>query len=101
MLAPPGYSAEDFETPQLRRCPFDPATIDWTYSSRIDGGLDGYIWRVWFGADSPYVLKVFWDAEPPEFYHYFAAQRECQNSALLQMMETAVQQAATSVIPIT
>ncbi|KAH8654680.1 hypothetical protein BGZ61DRAFT_203700 [Ilyonectria robusta] len=100
MSGPPSCSAADFETPRLRRCPFDPATIDWKSSSRIDGGLDGYAWRVWFGEDGPYVLKVFWDAEPPDFSHYFAAQRECQNAALLQMIEAAAQQAAMEAIPI-
>lgn len=58
MSGPPSCSAADFETPRLRRCPFDPATINWKSSSRIDGGLDGYIWKVWFGADGPYALKV-------------------------------------------
>ncbi|KAF5530443.1 hypothetical protein FPHYL_14078 [Fusarium phyllophilum] len=116
MSSPPSCSAADFKRPRLRRCLFDPATIDWSRSSRVGGGLDGYIWKVWFGADGPYALKVvskpmftvrppfshfllqFWDANQPDFHHYFAAQRECQNAALLQMLETAIQQAATPII---
>ncbi|KAI8722334.1 hypothetical protein NCS52_00377000 [Fusarium sp. LHS14.1] len=94
MEGPPSCSAEDFDLPRLRRCPLDLADIDWESSSRLGGGLDGYVWKVWFKGDGPFVLKVFWDAEPPEFYHYFAVQRECQNAALLQMMETAVKQAS-------
>lgn len=42
----------------------------------------------------------FWDDEPPEFAHYYAPQRECQNAALLQMMETAVEQANAASRPI-
>lgn len=42
----------------------------------------------------------FWDDEPPEFAHYYAPQRECQNAALLQMMETAVEQAAATSRPV-
>ncbi|KAG5758495.1 hypothetical protein H9Q72_013371 [Fusarium xylarioides] len=98
MSSPSSCSAADFKRPRLRRCLFDPATIDWSRSSRVGGGLDGYIWKVWFGADGPYALKVFWDASQPDFHHYFAAQRECQNAALLQMLETAIQQATTPII---
>ncbi|SCN82870.1 uncharacterized protein FFB20_10519 [Fusarium fujikuroi] len=88
--SPPSCPAADFKRPRLRRCLFDPTTIDWSHSTRVGGGLDGYIWKVWFGADGPYALNVFWDANQPDFYHYFAAQSECQNVALLQMLETAI-----------
>ncbi|KAL2022665.1 hypothetical protein VTK56DRAFT_4746 [Thermocarpiscus australiensis] len=98
MLGPPSCTAEDFETPRLRRCPFDLDTMSW--ESRIDGGLDGYVWKVNFGDKGPFILKVFWDAEPPEFAHYYAPQRECQNAALLQMVETAVEQAAAASRPV-
>ncbi|KAF5619782.1 hypothetical protein F52700_11610 [Fusarium sp. NRRL 52700] len=98
MSGPPSCSAANFKRPRLRRCLFNPATIDWSHSSRVGGGVDGYIWKVWFGEDGPYALKVFWDANPPDFHHYFAAQRECQNAALLQMLETAVQQATTPIM---
>ncbi|KAF5621355.1 uncharacterized protein FTJAE_11326 [Fusarium tjaetaba] len=97
MSSPPSCSAADFKRPHLRRCLFNTANIDWSRSSRVGGGLDGYIWKVWFGADGPYALK-FWDADRPDFHHYFAAQRECQNAALLQMLETAIQQATTPIM---
>ncbi|KAK1762574.1 hypothetical protein QBC33DRAFT_481372 [Phialemonium atrogriseum] len=100
MDGPPSCSEADFKTPRLRQCAFDIATINWKSSACIDGGLDGYLWKVWFGEDGPYVLKVFWDAEPPDFRHYYAVQRECQNSALLQMIEAAVHQAAIESTPI-
>lgn len=58
MAGPPSCSASDFKTPRLRRCPFDLTTINWNSSSRLGGGLDGYVWKVWFGADGPYALKV-------------------------------------------
>lgn len=54
----PSYTAVDFKTPRLRKCLFDLSTIDWRTSSRLDGGLDGYAWKVWFKKDGPYVLKV-------------------------------------------
>ncbi|KAI1822676.1 hypothetical protein F4861DRAFT_540726 [Xylaria intraflava] len=90
----PSCSQEDFEQPRLRKCVFDLAAIDLKRSSRMGGGLDGYLWKVWFG-EQAFVLKVFWDAVPPQFPHYFAAQREGQNAALLQMMEAAVEDAAS------
>lgn len=55
---PPSCTAADFKTPRLRKCPFVLSTIDWRASSRLDGGLDGYAWKVWFNKDRPYVLKV-------------------------------------------
>ncbi|KJZ70542.1 hypothetical protein HIM_10086 [Hirsutella minnesotensis 3608] len=94
MHGPPSCSMADFEVPRLRRCPFNLATIDWKSSVRIGGGLDGYLWKVFFEGHGPYVLKVFWDVVPPDFEHYYAVQRECQNTALLQMMQEAVQEAA-------
>jgi hypothetical protein len=41
-------------------------------------------------------LLQFWDADPHEVKHgsYFAAQRECQNAALLQMIRASLDQAA-------
>ncbi|KAF5574092.1 uncharacterized protein FSUBG_14075 [Fusarium subglutinans] len=90
MSSPPSCSAADFKRPRLRRCLFDPATIDWTHSSHVGGGLDRHIWKVWFGAHGLYTLEVFWDANQPDFHHYFAAQRECHNAALPQMLETAI-----------
>ncbi|KAL1859836.1 hypothetical protein VTK73DRAFT_7437 [Phialemonium thermophilum] len=38
---------------------------------------------------TPYCLQ-FWDVEPPQPPFYYAAQRECQNAALIQMMQAAV-----------
>ncbi|KAJ2898885.1 hypothetical protein MKZ38_003605 [Zalerion maritima] len=98
MHGPPSCSMKDFMTPRLRRCPFDLATL--SSSDSLGGGLDGYCWKVKFGDKGPFVLKVFWDTEPPDFSHYFAPQRECQNAALLQMIETAVNEAAATSSPI-
>ncbi|PNY19955.1 Uncharacterized protein TCAP_07433 [Tolypocladium capitatum] len=67
MHGPPGCSASDFKMSRLRRCTFDLAAIDWKSFVRIGGGLDGYLWKVSFGGDGPYAMKVFWDTEPPEF----------------------------------
>ncbi|ATY62558.1 hypothetical protein CCM_08068 [Cordyceps militaris CM01] len=99
-------SPDDFKIPRLRRCPFDINTMTIIgpvhphkyrqvvhYPSKntpdIDGGFDGYNWKVCFGDRGPFVLKVFWDQEPPEPWYYYALQRECQNVAVLQMMQAA------------
>ena len=58
MEGPPDYSAADFDMPRLRRCPFDLSDVDWESSSRLGGGLDGFVWKVWFKGDGPFVLKV-------------------------------------------
>ncbi|KAI9163408.1 hypothetical protein HJFPF1_05019 [Paramyrothecium foliicola] len=41
-----------------------------------------------------------WDTEAPEPPHYFAAQRECQNAALFQMMQAAVSKQEADLGPI-
>ncbi|KAI0387031.1 hypothetical protein F5Y04DRAFT_75482 [Hypomontagnella monticulosa] len=99
--SPPSCSLEDFRQPRLRRCAFPLDTLRFTSSinpnptlrygatDTLDGGMDGYNWKVHFGDAGPFVLKLFWDTEPPPPPYYFAAQRECQNAALLQMMQAA------------
>ncbi|KAK5999024.1 hypothetical protein PT974_01411 [Cladobotryum mycophilum] len=92
LLGPPNCTLEAFKTPQLRQCPFDPASMTW--EARIDGGLDGYVWKVKFGDQGPFALKVFWDTEPLSYDDmiYHPVQRECHNAALLQMIEACVAQ---------
>ncbi|KAL2016736.1 hypothetical protein VTK56DRAFT_3125 [Thermocarpiscus australiensis] len=72
MVGPPSLSEKDFKLPLLRRCPFDLATVSWI--ARLGGGLDGFAWEVKFGDQGPFVLKVFWDTEPPMYNFYYAAQ---------------------------
>ncbi|PNP48727.1 hypothetical protein TGAMA5MH_00181 [Trichoderma gamsii] len=89
MKGPPRFREADLKDPRLRHCAFDPETI--VFESRIGGGKDGYVWRVNFGGEGPFVLKVFWDQVPPiKAGDYYSMQRECQNAAVLQMMEAAV-----------
>ncbi|KAK1764171.1 hypothetical protein QBC33DRAFT_548270 [Phialemonium atrogriseum] len=88
MIGPPGCTGRDLQTLRHRRFALDPATL--VFKERIDGGLDGYVWKVYFGDAGPFALKVFWDAAPPEFYHYYAPQQECHNAAVLQKMAAAV-----------
>ncbi|OAQ66346.2 hypothetical protein VFPPC_07915 [Pochonia chlamydosporia 170] len=101
---PPSCTKEDFKRPRLRKFPFDIDSIsfigrlqsggDVRTGEGLGGGLDGYNWKIRVGnAGLTYVLKLFWETEPdPPFY--FAAQRECQNAALLQQIEAAVSDAA-------
>ncbi|KAF4967385.1 hypothetical protein FSARC_5064 [Fusarium sarcochroum] len=87
---PPSYSRRDFEEPRLRKCRFNVADIDWEASKQLAGGLDGYSWKIFINEAGPYVLKMFWDLEQPK--HYFAPERECQNAAILAMIEASVAQ---------
>ncbi|KAL2680993.1 hypothetical protein Neosp_008596 [[Neocosmospora] mangrovei] len=98
MNGPPSCTEQDFKLPHLRRCTFDFKTIVW--ERKLGGGLDGYVWKVWFGEMGPFALKVFWDTEPPDFHHYYAVQRECQNAAVFQMIEAAIAKAAAESRPI-
>ncbi|KAL7623748.1 hypothetical protein AAE478_005301 [Parahypoxylon ruwenzoriense] len=96
---PPSCSAADFDMPRLRRSLFDLHAIDLERSDRLGGGLDGFVWKVRFLERGPYVLKVFWDSAPlPECSHYYSAQRECRNAALLQMMEAAIKEAMPPIL---
>ncbi|RWA03008.1 hypothetical protein EKO27_g12097 [Xylaria grammica] len=67
----------------------------------MECGVDGHLWKVWFKGSGPYVLKVFWDTSSAAT-RYFAAKRECQNAALLQMMHAAVEDsmAGSAALPI-
>ncbi|KAL7963226.1 hypothetical protein V8C34DRAFT_267572 [Trichoderma compactum] len=89
MQGPPRFSGQDLRQPRLRRSTFDPKTI--VFECRLGGGDDGFVWKVRFDGQGPFALKVFWDQVPPqEFESYYPMQRECQNAAVLQMMETAI-----------
>ncbi|KAI0410447.1 hypothetical protein F5X98DRAFT_359569 [Xylaria grammica] len=98
MLGRPSCAAAAFATPRLRQCPFDLAAIDWQRSARMACGVDGHLWKVWFKGSGPYVLKVFWDTSSAAT-RYFAAKRECQNAALLQMMQAAVEASMSESAP--
>ncbi|KAI0097666.1 hypothetical protein GGR51DRAFT_540268 [Nemania sp. FL0031] len=92
MQGPPNHRAEDFEQPRLRKCPFLLDTIKWKSATKLGDGYDGCAWKVEFGNEGTFVLKVFWDMQPPQTsYSYFAPQREGQNAAILQMIEAALE----------
>lgn len=100
--ASPGCSLLQFQRPHLRRCPYDLSSVTFVgrvnsthkhfrSTAELDGGLDGYNWKIRFEKGGPaFVLKLFWDTQAPKPPHYFAAQRECQNAALFQMMQAAL-----------
>ncbi|KAH6614514.1 hypothetical protein B0J18DRAFT_452162 [Chaetomium sp. MPI-SDFR-AT-0129] len=56
MVGPPRTTAVDFEMPRLRPCHFNLDSMVW--ETRVDGGVDGYVEKVRFGAQRPFVLKV-------------------------------------------
>lgn len=56
MIGPAPWSAKHFQEPRLRRCTMDPSTLSW--EAKLDGGLDGYVWKVWFGDAGPFALKL-------------------------------------------
>ncbi|KAL1853642.1 hypothetical protein VTK73DRAFT_8911 [Phialemonium thermophilum] len=100
MVGPPSCRLKDFKRPLLRKCVFDLNQVDWTKAEVLGSGVDGHVWLVQFGEDErKFALKAFWRANPdPDFY--FAAMRESQNNAVLQMMETAVAEANAKSCPI-
>ncbi|OAA59176.1 hypothetical protein SPI_06378 [Niveomyces insectorum RCEF 264] len=101
MEGPPPCTKKDFREPRLRKCPFDLNDLKWDEARILGAGMDGHVWRVRFQDDEKYyALKVFWVNQPPENWGYFAAQRECQNNALLQMIEAAVQDSNKAAEPI-
>lgn len=81
------------------------------WEQSLGGGSDGYSWKVRIGHEH-FVVKVvraattvsraarawltsgrqFYDTSPPDWYCYWAIQRECQNAAVLQMIEAALAQ---------
>ncbi|KAH6988151.1 hypothetical protein BKA56DRAFT_479052 [Ilyonectria sp. MPI-CAGE-AT-0026] len=90
MIGPASCTEQAFEEPLLRHCVLDPSTL--VFEKRLGGGLDGFVWKVRFGNKGPFALKLFWD-NPPESEHYYAAQRECHNAAIFQMMEASLAKA--------
>lgn len=56
MNGPPSCTEQDLKLPHLRQCTFDFNTIAW--ERKLGGGLDGYVWKVWFGEKGPFALKV-------------------------------------------
>lgn len=116
---PPSCSWASFKQPRLRRCPFDLESIRWI--GLVGGGLDGLVWKVYFGDEGPFALKVvsafsfyipllptlhtrrllttlkFWQSEMPEGWSYWAAQLECQNAALFEMMAACIEKDAESI----
>ncbi|KAL8366287.1 hypothetical protein RB595_004859 [Gaeumannomyces hyphopodioides] len=88
MIGPPRYTWADLKTPLLRKSQYELKDIRWI--QHLGGGIDGYCWKVVFGVQGPFVLKMFWDDEPPSGFRYWAAQREFQNAAVLQMIEASM-----------
>ncbi|KAF6790331.1 hypothetical protein CSOJ01_14602 [Colletotrichum sojae] len=70
---------------------FDPsAKIKWR--ERVSHAIDGIVWKAEINGRE-YAVKVFWDNVAPEGYYYWAVQLECHNAALLEMMQSAIEQA--------
>jgi hypothetical protein len=63
MIGSPSCTAVDFEMPRLRRCPFDPDSL--VLEASLGCGLDGYAWKVRFGDEGPFILKMAWPMTMP------------------------------------
>lgn len=59
MEGPPRYRGSDYRQPRLRRSTFDPKTL--VFESRLGGGDDGFVWKVRFGGEGPFAMKVVSD----------------------------------------
>lgn len=49
---------KDLAMPRLRKCAFDIDAIDWRRSEHLGTGVDGVVYRVYFGDKGPFVLKI-------------------------------------------
>ncbi|KLU91024.1 hypothetical protein MAPG_09549 [Magnaporthiopsis poae ATCC 64411] len=88
MIGPPNYAFDSLRRPRLRKSLFEIEDIRWL--QHLGGGIDGYCWKVAFGDKGPYVVKMFWEDKDPSGFLYWAAEREFQNAAVLQMIEASV-----------
>ena len=71
MVGPPNFDEDAFLTPKQRRCPLDPTTLSW--GERLGGGGDGYVWKVTFGDQGPFAIKVVsFPSRYPSFGRYSA-----------------------------
>ncbi|KAJ9129840.1 hypothetical protein NKR23_g12445 [Pleurostoma richardsiae] len=85
LRGPPACAWSNFSRPLLRKYDLQHEI---EYKKRLGYGMDGIVWTVEIG-DCTLALKVFWDNTAPEETRYWAVQRECQNAALLQMIQAA------------
>ncbi|KIH91213.1 hypothetical protein SPBR_01760 [Sporothrix brasiliensis 5110] len=77
--------------PRLRKCPFDIDSVDWQRARLLGAGVDGCVYRVHFGDQGPFALKLFWIPDTiVESPAYSAVHRECQNAALLQLLRVSM-----------
>ncbi|OAQ61379.1 SWIRM domain-containing protein [Purpureocillium lilacinum] len=93
----PCCSKAAFEHPRLRKCPYDLSTVDWEKAILLGGGLDGYVWTVYFGTNGPFALKVV------SLLCYLGSREtlallmaRVPNAAIVQLLITAVQQATAT-----
>jgi hypothetical protein len=61
MKGTPRFRGQDLRDPRLRRSTLDPKAI--VFESRLGGGSDGFVWKVRFGDEGPFALKVVSDAD--------------------------------------
>ncbi|KAK0629941.1 hypothetical protein B0T17DRAFT_506453 [Bombardia bombarda] len=91
------YQWVNFMRPKLRRFPSESlASLKW--KSKVGYGIDGVVLKAKLGDGSLVAVKIFNSPERPEPINgcprYWAFKRECQNSALLDMIKTSLKQAA-------
>ena len=67
---PPSCKVADFRIPRLRKCGLDLDSVSWENAEVLGAGMDGFVWRVYFGDKGPYVLKVVNFGRPPRFGCY-------------------------------
>ena len=52
----PSHCWQSFKYPVLRRCRFEPDTINWR--SMVGNGSEGCVFRVRFGSEGPFAVKI-------------------------------------------
>ncbi|KAK0753558.1 hypothetical protein B0T18DRAFT_310115, partial [Schizothecium vesticola] len=92
LKAPLSHCWQSFKYPVLRRCRFEPETINWR--AMVGYGSEGCVFRVRFGSEGPFAVKIFWHSVPhptpggkgPSW----PLRDECKTAAVLEKMRWAV-----------
>ena len=64
----PSVTLKNLAVPRLRKCPFDIDTIDWQRAKKLGVGADGCVYRVYFGDQGPFALKLVRLPPPLPFF---------------------------------
>ncbi|EPE04617.1 hypothetical protein F503_06166 [Ophiostoma piceae UAMH 11346] len=85
----PSCAWENFKRPRLRKFPQAASTLQ--FQGFIGAGVDGLVLGAKTGDNAAVAVKIFYYSKPCNDHRYWAFQRECCNSAVLEMIRIATQ----------